>query len=256
MTPSRFSQQFAVWRWPLLGSVLALVACSGPQSATLPVSSGAEVSGEILFPPAAGQVVFEGNAGSFSFALVTFPVRADGLYTVNLPAPSRLPSSGNTNILPLLPDLHLFGLVAASCGAAPQANDPKANDPKASDPSARLVLVSRGSFLLAGKVTGQLLPAAQAIGGFTAQELMTVMRQYAYADRDVRVSGTLNCTYKTSSGGTVGGIIKADYQLKRGWNVLVSQTYRASPAGPLSTSLSVGSAAVSVQWRFWPTSEN
>lgn len=251
MTPSRSPQQFAVWRWPLLGGVLALVACSGPQSATSPVSSGAEVSGEILFPPAAGQVVFEGNAGSFSFALVTFPVRADGLYTVNLPAPSRLPSSGNTNILPLLPDLHLFGLVAASCGAAPQANDPKA-----SDPSARLVLVSRGSFLLAGKGTGQLLPAAQAIGGLTAQELMTVMRQYAYADRDVRVSGTLNCTYKTSGGGTVGGIIKADYQLKRGWNVLVSQTYRASPAGPLSTSLSVGSAAVSVQWRFWPTSEN
>ena len=229
-----------------LACSLLLGACSHQgEPSSIFAAPAAQVSGEILFPPAPGKVLLQADAGGAAFGLVQFAVRQDGQYAVTLPAPAHLPAAGNTGILPLLPDIQLLGFASGSC----------ASRPVPSVPEARVVLVRRGQFEAGGRVLGQLLPAAQATGSGGPQDgLRLEVRQYAYADRDVQVSGVLECAYQTAVGQALPATIRVNYRLQRGWNVLNSET--TVTATQATTTLSAQSASASVQWRYWPAPAN
>lgn len=218
----------------------ALTACqSGMTDAP-----GVTVTGYVVVPPAAGVAEIQGLTGDgLLFTLANAAVEASGRFTALLPAvPARLPARTYAGVLPYLPSSGLLDFRQFSC----------ANQPVASEPGARFVVVRLGSYRVAGRVTGQLLPAATSVGGDPSQPRRVTSETYAFADRDVRVSGDLPCSLTRPDGVVVPSSVQVGYDLKRGWNRLTVNTL-LSVSGELSVETQASTDLSGVQWAYLPS---
>lgn len=227
---------------PALLCAATLSACGavGPESGV-----GVSVNGVVVFPPSRGTAVFTALIDGQAQAIASAPVAADGTYRLALPATPRLPSRSNIESLPTVPSVLPDQVQGVECSG----------EPVASTPNARVLVLSGGTFSADGAgsaVTGQLLPASAAISNrLTSQDILITTRTHAYADRDVRLTGTLNCTFTRSGGSMLGGTVQVNYDLKHGWNTLETRTGQPALNAPIATVTSSQTLA-SVNWRYLP----
>ncbi|THF68564.1 hypothetical protein E7T06_15800 [Deinococcus sp. Arct2-2] len=227
---------------PALMCAALLSACgtAAPQD-----MDGASVGGVIVFPPAAGTAVFSAYFDGQAQAIASAKVASDGTYRLALPATPRLPSGSNLEALPTVPSVLPDQVRGVQCSG----------EPVSSTPNARVLVLGGGTFSAdgaGGAVTGQLSPASAAISNrLTSQDILITTRTYAYADRDVRLTGTLNCTFTRTDSSTVGGSVQVNYDLKRGWNTLEIRTGQPSLDAPIATVTSSQTLA-NVNWRYLP----
>lgn len=227
---------------PALFCAATLSACGavGPESGV-----GVSAGGVIVFPPAAGTAVFTALIDGKTQAIASATVAADGTYRLPLPNTPTLPSGSNLDTLPTLPSVLPDQVQGVQCSG----------EPVASTPHARVLVLSGGTFSAdgtGGAVTGQLLPASAAISNrLTSQDILITTRTHAYADRDVRLTGTLNCTFARTDGSTVGGTVQVNYDLKHGWNTLETRTGQPALDAPIVTVTSSQTLA-NVNWRYLP----
>lgn len=227
---------------PALMCVATLSACGavGPESGVR-----VSASGVIVFPPSAGTAVFTAFVDGKTQAVASATVAADGTYRLPLPNMPTLPSRSNLETLPTVPSVLPDQVQGVQCSG----------EPVASTPNARVLVLSGGTFsagAAGGAVTGQLLPASAAISNrLTSQDILITTRTYAYADRDVRLTGSLNCTFTRTDGSTVGGNVQVNYDLKRGWNTLETRTGQPALNAPIATITSSQTLA-NVNWRYLP----
>jgi len=236
------SALFARRLLPALMCAAALSACSSvaPEDAY-----GASIGGVIVFPPSAGTAAFTADVNGQAKAVATATVAADGTYRLGLPAAPSLPSRGNLEALPTVPRVLPDQIRGVQCSG----------EPVSSTPNARVLVLNGGTFSAdgaGGAVVGQLLPASAAISNrLTSQDILITTRTHAYADRDVRLTGTLDCTFTRNDGGTLGGSVQVNYDLKRGWNTLEIRTGQPELGAPIVTVTSA-QALTDVNWRYMP----
>ncbi|UQN05955.1 hypothetical protein [Deinococcus sp. QL22] len=227
---------------PALLCAATLSACGavGPESGV-----GVSASGVIVFPPSAGTAVFTASIDGQAQAIASAAVAADGSYRLALPTTPRLPSRSNLENLPTVPSVLPDQVRGVDCSG----------EPVASTPNARVLVLNGGTFMptsAGGAITGQLMPASAAISNrLTSQDILITTRTHAYADRDVRITGTLNCTFTRADGSTVEGTVQINYDLKHGWNSLETRTGQPSSDAPIATVTSSHTLA-NVNWRYLP----
>jgi hypothetical protein len=227
---------------PALACAALLSACG---SASVENVAGVSVGGVIVFPPIAGTAVFMADVDGQARAVATATVAADGTYRLGLPAAPSLPSRSNLETLPTVPRVLPDQIRGVGCSG----------EPVSSTPNARVLVLSGGTFSadgVGGPVMGQLLPASAAISNrVTSQDILITTRTHAYADRDVRLTGILNCTFARNDGSTLGGTVQVNYDLKRGWNTLEIRTGQPELAAPIVTVAS-SQPLTDVNWRYLP----
>lgn len=231
----------------LLAALLSggLVACQGDMAGG--GSSDRVVQGYVVVPPLAGTAEFQSVVGEDApVSLATANVNSDGRFQLVLPAlPPNLPAAengGNTALLPFAPSREAREYRAFTC---PQTLS-------VSDRSARVALVKLGQFRVGRTLTGQLLPAVTGVSGGSSQEISVLTEQYAFADRDVTVAGTLPCLLTDPQGQTSPTTVRVDYALKRGWNRLTIQTFVGLADGSLNVVTRASTDLDGVQWRYLP----
>jgi hypothetical protein len=226
----------------LLPALLCAALLSACGTAAPEDTYGATIGGVIVFPPAAGTAVFSAYFDGQAQAIASATVAADGTYRLALPATPRLPSRSNLEALPTVPSILPDQVRGVQCSG----------EPVSSTPNARVLVLNGGTFSAGGAVTGQLLPASAAISNrLTSQDILITTRTHAYADRDVRFTGTLDCTFTLNNGSLVGGSVQVNYDLKRGWNTLETRTGQPSLNAPIATVTSSQTLA-NVNWRYLP----
>ncbi|ANE43675.1 hypothetical protein SU48_07740 [Deinococcus puniceus] len=206
---------------------------------------GVSAKGVVVFPPSAGTAVFTASVDGRAQAIASAAVAADGSYRLALPSLPSLPSRSNLEVLPTVPSVLPDQVSGVECSG----------EPVASTPNARVLVLSGGTFSAdgaGGAVTGHLMPASAAIGNrLTSQDILITTRTHAYADRDVRLTGTLNCTFTRADGSTLEGSVQVNYDLKHGWNSLETRTGQPSVNAPIATVTSSHTLA-NVNWRYLP----
>ncbi|MDB5046108.1 MAG: hypothetical protein JWQ08_2158 [Deinococcus sp.] len=229
----------------LLPALLCAATLSACSSAAPEDVDAATIGGVIVFPPMAGTAVFTAYRDGQAQAVTSARVGANGTYRLDLPAVPQLPSRSNLDSLPTVPSVLPDQIRSVSCSG----------EPVASTPNARVLVLSGGTFSpddAKGMVTGQLTPASAAISNrLTTQDILITPRTHAYADRDVRLTGTLNCTFARTDGSVVGGTVRVNYDLKRGWNMLETRTGQPDVTAPIATVTSSQTLA-NVNWRYLP----
>ncbi|MFB9992408.1 hypothetical protein ACFFLM_10570 [Deinococcus oregonensis] len=227
---------------PALVCAATLSACGvvGPESGV-----GVNVSGVIVFPPTAGTAVFTASVDGQTQPIASARVAADGSYRLSLPALPTLPSRSNLEALPTVPSVLPDEIQGVACSG----------EPVSSTPNARVLVLNSGTFSsdsAGGAVSGQLIPASAAVSNrLTSQDILITTRTYAYADRDVRLTGTLNCTFTRTDSSTVGGTVQVNYDLKHGWNTLETRTGQPSLNAPIAT-VTGSQTLANVNWRYLP----
>lgn len=226
----------------LLPALLCAAALSACSSAAPEDAYGATTGGMIVFPPTAGTAVFTASTNGHIQNVASATVAADGTYRLGLPAVPNLPSQSNLEALPTVPSVLPDQIRGVQCSG----------EPVSSTPNARVLVLNGGAFSVGGAVTGQLLPASAAISNrLTSQDILITTRTHVYADRDVRLTGTLNCTFARNDGGSLGGTVQVNYDLKRGWNTLEIRTGQPDLMAPITTVASA-QTLTDVNWRYLP----
>ncbi|GGS24587.1 hypothetical protein [Deinococcus knuensis] len=212
-----------------------LSACAGQ-----PTPAAAQVSGTVIFPPAAGVAVFTARVNGQDREVAQASVTAGGTYQLTLPADLTLTAQATPD---LLGDSVRGTFQSVTC-QGPLTTQPAA---------ARTVTVSGGRFLIGGSVTATLTPALQAIGlqaPLSPQDASIRARQLVLSDRALTIAAAQTCTFRQGDR-TLQGTLDANETLRPGWNVLET-TVRVQG---VSVSVSIGAAdpLTPVDWLYLPS---
>lgn len=224
---------------PLL--LAALLTALNTACSTLTLVTPAFVKGIIIYPPAAGEAVFSAVVGAQVIDLARAPVSAAGEYAVTLPAAPPLPAASNATAMHVTLAALPGEFRGVQCTQLPSV----------SDPAAHLVYLTAGRYLIRGAVTANLSPVTSVLGsGLANQMQVSTQRTTTFADRNLSVRGTLNCTFTRQNGTPTNGTLTVDVALTAGWNVL--ETRAAVTDGVPAVTLSSAPATGSADWRYLP----
>lgn len=223
---------------PLLGILLGLLtACN----LCPPTATTAQVSGTVIYPPATGTAHFSAEVNGVSVVIASGLVSASGAYSVTLPARPPLPVGGNTSGL-VNPVQALTGEFSSmQCSGQPTF----------SDPQARTVMLNAGNYEVGGQNIATLTPVINVLGASLDLTPHTVaQRVYTYTDRNLTLSGTLNCSFSLRDGSTLRGPLTVGGGMNTGWNIL--ETRAVFDASGLQVVVTATPTLSSLDWRYVP----
>lgn len=220
----------------LLSAVLAasLSACAGQ-----PSPAAVQVSGTVIFPPAAGVAVFTARVAGQDRDVAQASVTAAGKYHLTLPADLTLTAQSTPDLL---------GDSVRSAFQNVTCQGPLVMEP----PSGRTVTIRGGRFLIGGSVTATLTPALQAIGlqvPLSPQDASIRARQLVLSDRALTLTAAQTCTFQQGDR-TLPGTLEVNETLRPGWNVL--ETTVQVRGSSVSVSLDAADPLTPVDWLYLP----